>query len=229
LTHAKAPELAIIDDNLWQSVQRRLAANAAPAVASVQPRMPAFWTRKRPKHLVTEKAFCGLCNRGMGVTGQDYLKCSGAKEGACSNHHTIRRGRVEALLMDMLARSLMQSEMVERFIAAFNEEWRQLVAAYGGKSETQKRKLAGLRVKIANITKVVSDGSSSRSLLAELDRLEAEEAALEAKMVEPVALPPALHPGIAGVYRRHVNDLQAAMAEGDRTSSLEAARKQSTI
>ncbi len=66
----RCPHLRIIDDDLWQQAQQRLAAEAAPAT---QNRGNTFWDRRRPKHLLSGKVFCGCCGRPFSAVGADYL------------------------------------------------------------------------------------------------------------------------------------------------------------
>jgi site-specific DNA recombinase len=65
------PELRIVDDALWDRVQARLAAEAAPA----SPERPAaaFWERRRPRHLLSGKVACGACGGVFYARGRDYL------------------------------------------------------------------------------------------------------------------------------------------------------------
>src|SRR5215211_199547 len=65
------PELRIVDDNLWNCVQTRLGAiTQSDGVAKA--RATKFWTRRRPQHLLTGKAVCGICG-GAGCTNRQGL------------------------------------------------------------------------------------------------------------------------------------------------------------
>ena len=55
--------------------------------------------------------------------GKDYLACAAARSGAgCSNRTSIRRSRVEEVVLEGLKGRLMEPELVEEFTRAFHEE-----------------------------------------------------------------------------------------------------------
>jgi hypothetical protein len=64
------PELRIVDQPLWERVQERLTGirNSDRAQAI---RKREFWKERRPKHLLTGKAFCGCCGGALSTVGQD--------------------------------------------------------------------------------------------------------------------------------------------------------------
>ena len=66
------PELRIVPDELWDAVQVRLQTiRESPGVQKI--RAAGFWTRRRPKHLITGRAFCADCGAAMAASGKDYL------------------------------------------------------------------------------------------------------------------------------------------------------------
>ena len=81
------PELRIVEDNLWNCVQTRLGAiRNSDSVAKA--RATKFWTRRRPQHLLTGKAVCGICGGPAAPIGKDYIACSAARRQGC-----VRQGR----------------------------------------------------------------------------------------------------------------------------------------
>jgi len=101
------PHLRIADDELWEAVQAKLAAiRASPR--STQQRKTAFWTQRRPKHLLTGLVHCGECSGLMTAVGKDYLACAAARSDAgCAGRKSIRRSRVEEVVLDGLKSRLM--------------------------------------------------------------------------------------------------------------------------
>ena len=100
----EVPHLRIIDDELWQRVQERLQREAAPVRTGPDGTQPAFWLRRRPRHLLSGKAFCGVCGRPLSLFGRDYLGCKAAAHGTCRNRRTIRRAVLQDRVMDALRR-----------------------------------------------------------------------------------------------------------------------------
>ncbi|WP_188973749.1 recombinase family protein, partial [Neoroseomonas lacus] len=96
IVETSVPALRIVDDELWQQAQRRLAAEASPAT---QNRGNTFWDRRRLKHLLSGKVFCGCCGRAFSAVGQGYLACLAARNRqGCPNRRTVRRSTLEALV-----------------------------------------------------------------------------------------------------------------------------------
>jgi Recombinase zinc beta ribbon domain len=176
-----------------------LTAEAAPARRPGDA-APAHWEKRRPRHLLSGKVFCGSCGRGLSVAGQDYLGCKAAKHGTCGNTTTIRRADLAAHVMDALGRQLMRSELVAAFIAAFNAEWQHLAAKVTAQANARERDLAANERKISNLVDAVADGKANPSILAKLQALEAQQETLRAQPRAAPDLPPALHPGIAQIY-----------------------------
>jgi site-specific DNA recombinase len=67
--YGDVPHLRILDDNLWNSVQTRLGAiRNSDRVANA--RATKFWTRRRPQHLLTGRAVCGVCGGPIASIGK---------------------------------------------------------------------------------------------------------------------------------------------------------------
>ena len=220
----EVPHLRIIDDELWQRVQTRLKRDAAPVHEGPDGTRPAFWVRRRPRHLLSGKAFCGVCGRPLSLFGRDYMGCKAASHGTCRNRRTIRRAVLQDRVMDALRRQLMQPGLVEEFIAAFNHEWRRLAGEAKARAAGHQRERVALDRKIANLIEAISDGRSSPAIIAKLAELEATKAGL-GNLPSPAAAPaPALHPSISQVYAAKVRNLEAGLANRADVEVLEAAR-----
>jgi hypothetical protein len=218
------PHLRIIDDTLWQNVQLRLKQEAAPLKLSPEGEVSAFWDRRRPRHMLTGKVICGACGRAFTPTGKDYLGCRAAAHGSCHNRRTVRRQILEAHVLDLLERQLMQPALVAEFVAAFNEELARQVAERKSEATNRQRDRAALDRRIANLVDAIGDGRVSPAILAKLAELEAKRDQLVALAADSPISAPALHPGIATSYAVHVADLKAALARGDDSEALENAR-----
>jgi site-specific DNA recombinase len=167
----EVPHLRIIDDELWRRVQARLQREAAPVRDGSPDTQPAFWLRRRPRHLLSGKAFCGVCDRPLSLFGQDYLGCKAGVHGTCRNRRTIRRA---VLGMDMLRRQLMQPELVAEFVAEFRREWQRLLVESKARAGIDLRERAALDRKIANLPDAIFDGRTSPAVMARLAELEAQ-------------------------------------------------------
>jgi DNA invertase Pin-like site-specific DNA recombinase len=221
----EVPQLRIIDDALWQRVQVRLKAEAAPLKASEHGAgQPAFWDRRRPRHFLSGKIICGVCGRAFASTGQYYLGCRAAAHGACRNRRTLRRAVLETHVLDLLGRQLMRPAFVAEFVAAYNEELKRSAVTEKAQATSRQRERTALDRKIANLIDAISDGRSSPAILAKLVELEAQRDLLGPPTDEGRSRAAALHPGIADSYAANVESLKAALAAGDDPEALETAR-----
>ncbi|WP_137128543.1 recombinase family protein [Roseomonas sp. HF4] len=223
------PALRIIDPELWQRVQQRLDAQRAqvePAETGVAPRR-RFWEQKRPRHLLTGKVMCGHCGKAMASAGRDYLACRVATaDGPCGNRSSVRRGALEAQVLEALGSELMRPELVAEFAAEFTRELNRLAAESSAGIDGKRRELDGVRRKLSGLIDAIADGLRAPGLQGKLDELEARRATLEAEIATAgrSAIPPRLHPNIAGVYRERVTRLREALAAEGGTEVLEEVR-----
>ena len=156
MVETPVPALRIIDDELWQQAQHRLAKEASPVE---QNRGNTFWDRRRPKHLLSGKVFWGCCGKAFSAVGRDYLACLAARAGqGCPNRQTVRRVTLEARVLDALARRLMRPDLVEAFCKAFIAEWNRLSAAASAGAEIRRRELQAVERKIENLVEAISEG-----------------------------------------------------------------------
>jgi site-specific DNA recombinase len=115
----EVPQLRIIAQPLWDAVQQRLRGiRESEGVKKAQ--ATRFWERRRARHLLTEKAFCGSCGGPLAAIGADYLACGKARRmGTCDNRRGVRRSTVEALIVNALKSQLMAPDLVAEFIDEF--------------------------------------------------------------------------------------------------------------
>lgn len=217
---AEVPALRIIDDTLWEQAQARLVAEAVPQPGRAK---AGFWDRRRPRHLLTGKVYCGCCGRGFTSAGKEYLVCLAARNGhGCRNSHWVRRPLLEARVLEALGTQLMHPDLVEEFCRTFIAEWNRVVARNAGAAEARQRELLTVDRQIENLIDAIAGGMKSVGLQRKLDQLEARKAELESR--SPEAPAPSLHPNIAGLYAERVRDLRQALAAHDSPDALEAAR-----
>jgi site-specific DNA recombinase len=221
----EVPELRIVDQAMWDAVQARLnAIRASPC--STKQRKSEFWKRRRPKHLLTGLVHCGECGGLMAAIGKDYLACTAARSGAgCSNRTSIRRSRIEEVVLEGLKKQLMEPELVEEFIRAFHEEINLQNSAQELRAVEHQAELARVTKKLKGLYDAIADGLRTPGLKDQLLRLEAHQAELN-KLVESAPPPaPRLHPKLAEFYRATVADLHAALNDlGARTEAAEILR-----
>jgi DNA invertase Pin-like site-specific DNA recombinase len=221
---AEAPHLRIIDDALWIRVQQRLVADAAPQTPGRLKPRHAFWDRRRPRHLLSQKVICGGCGRSFTPTGKDYLGCPAAHNGSCRNVSTVRRLSLEAQVMELLHRQLMQPDILADFLGSLRDEYERLSCEMQAKAAAGQRERAALDRKIANLVDAISDGRSSPALLSKLKELEAVRSTRDDAAIPAYATAPAFEPHMAETYAGRIADLTTALQHGEDPEGLELAR-----
>jgi DNA invertase Pin-like site-specific DNA recombinase len=221
VVEAEVPALRIVGPELWAAVQARLEGNRAPRDKVGK---PEFWERRRPHYLLSGMVFCGVCRRTDKAVGKDYLACTAAKSGACTNHARVRRGPLDTRVCEALGRELMDPELTAEFVRAFTEEWNAEAASAETTEKERRRELAGVERKISNLLDALAEGGRGTGLLGRLAELEARREELVTTLADPRPPPLRLPYDLGEVYRARVAGLREMLAGGDASEALEAAR-----
>jgi DNA invertase Pin-like site-specific DNA recombinase len=162
------PALRIVDQDVWDCVQRRLEViRASPASKNL--RATEFWKQRRPKHLLTGLVACGECGGLMAAVGKDYLACTAARSGAgCSNRKSIKRARVEEVVLEGLKVQLMAPELVEEFTRAFHEEVNRQNSVQELRVVEHQAELARISKKLKGLYDAIADGLRTPGLKDQL-------------------------------------------------------------
>ncbi|PNG24427.1 hypothetical protein CR492_18825 [Methylocella silvestris] len=221
-----APGLRIVDDELWNRAQQRLVAiRTSGPVAKA--RATEFWTHRRPRHLLTGKAVCGVCGGAASPIGKDYIACSAARrQGTCSNRGSVRRSAIETWIIDALQRQLMAPDLVSEFVRAFNEEVNRCRRDRNHRRELLAREQMDLERRIDNLLDAVASGDLRGPTVQ--TKLEAFEERMR-KVAEDRAgfqdEPVRFHPNLADAYRQKVASLQTLLQEeSTRTEAVDIIR-----
>jgi hypothetical protein len=131
---------------------------------------------------------------------------------------------VESLILDALRTRLMAPELVAEFCAEFTAERNRLAGERAALRGGLDRELSGVTRKLDNLITAIANGMHGSQLQAEMDRLEARKATLEAEIAAPAENVPRLHPALGEVYRARVAELAEALQRDDHREALELAR-----
>ena len=208
-----AEDLRIVSNESWDRVQARLdSINESPRVQKAK--VAKFWEKRRPKHLLTGIAVCGICSGPLATVGKDYLSCSAARRtGKCQSTRTIRRAQLENAVLGTLKNNLMKPELVEEFITAYHAEINRTAAAASATRNQSEKRIAKLTKQIEAVVDIIADGLSSEAVLDRLRGLESEKADLVRQMSAPAPTPIRLHPRLSAIYRAKVERLAQSLAD----------------
>ena len=201
-----APELRIIDDQLWAAAQSRQAALAD---------QPAQLAR-RPKRLLSGLLKCGLCGSGMTLNGAKYA-CSAARErGTCSNKKIIAAPTVEARVLEGIRAKLLTPDAMAAAIDQLRRESESRRRTTLAARAPMEKELAEIARRLERAQVMCMEGAMEiDDLKARSTPLKARRAELEvllAEIDEPEMI--ALHPAAAQAYAQLASRLHEAL-EGD--------------
>jgi site-specific DNA recombinase len=212
------PGLRIIDAPTWEAAKRRQAALAIEFAPSIKGVRTAFENRlsraHRPRFLLSGLLTCGVCGGNYTTLLADRYGCANHyRRRSCTNGRTIRRGIIEARVIDGLKNKLVAADAAAEAVRHFqietnrlNREKRSAAAADQGTVKMAERK-------IKEIVTVIENGGYHPALTERLNELEREKQAAGARLNDaPPCLPDTL-PNVAEIYRAKVARLVEALKD----------------
>jgi hypothetical protein len=107
----------------------------------------------------------------------------------------------------------MAPELVEEFIRAFHQQINLQRREGDVLRDAKRRELADVERKLNGLVDAIADGLRGPGLQQRLDGLEARRTEIEKNLTTGPVTPVRLHPNLAQVYRRQVEQLQQALAD----------------
>lgn len=210
-----APELRIVDDDLWARAHARLHATSAAVAGPGQ---------RRPLYLLSGLIRCGACGGAMTSAGSGgYLRCSGRSNrggSSCSNTRNPSYPRIEGVVLQGIRANLLHPVAIDEAMKAFRHTLateRKSLAQQRGPLESQ---LADVQRRAERLVREVEQGMPWAAVKDRHAELLGQQAALEAQLrAAPVSEVVTLHTGSVGVYRALVDGLGGEL---DGTHAMEA-------
>jgi hypothetical protein len=132
---------------------------------------------------------------------------------------------LEASVLNGLKYHLMDPALFKEFADEFYREINRLRMAEASKADLATAELAAVERKLRKIVEAISEGVPARTLKDELLTLETRRDELESLVANAVDPKPFVHPNLAEVYRRKVEDLHhALLSEATRFEAAEVIR-----
>ena len=211
----EAPELRIVSDEQWAAVcARRQQYDGTRAEQ-----------QRRPRRLLSGLAFCGECGGAWTIRGPDRWGCSRHKQkGTCKNGRTITTSQFEARVLSGLEQNLLAPELVEEFVSEYRAAAAELAKSASREEAVLERRQRAAQRNKDRLWKAFMDGGREFDEIRDaLAAAKAELAKIETQRAD-VAVPPviALHPDLAGDYRRRVANLRELLQGGSDEARREA-------
>jgi DNA invertase Pin-like site-specific DNA recombinase len=196
------PELRIVSDDLWQSVQAARESRAAQPLTK----------RRRPRRLLSGLVKCGRCGGNFTNFANDRLSCSRAREaGTCSSTTVITAAELEHRVLAGLRDQLLSPEAVSLMVREYHLERERILRDSGRTRAQLERRLAQARAAVERLVAAIADGGGAFPELREaLAQKSAERDSIARELAEvqaPTTI--ALHPQIADAYRVRIERLTA--------------------
>ena len=220
----QVPHLRIVDEELWQRVKQRQDETRLE-ITKDESGVRAERAR-RPSYLLSGLLKCGVCGGGFSKVSLNHYGCSNTRNwGTCNSLLTIRRDRVEALVLNGLRHHLMQPDCVKEFVAEYHRELNRLAANQDTQRAGFEAELARIKRSLRQLIEAIKAGVPGASVKDEIGELEQRRGELEAKLAAAPAPKLRLHPNLAELYRRKVAALADALnAENMRSDATAALR-----
>ena len=207
---ADQSELRIIHQDLWDAAKVRQKA--------LDSTLQGMHRNNRPQYLLSGLLKCGACGGGYSKINSERYGCSQSRnKGAsvCSNKKTIKREKIEALVLGALKTHLMRDDLVKIFCAEYTKHFNKLQNQQNQTLKGYKSEQTKLVAERTNIVQAIKDGMPADllkdDLLAVSDRLEKLSTILKAKPTSE----PLLHPAMAQRYRKSISELTSLLNQED--------------
>ena len=217
-----APHLRIIDDAVWEQVQQRLARESASR--DIATGVPWFWEKRRPRHLLSGKLLCGVCDGPFSDADSRAYSCNHQRRGLCTHKARVERPRLEARVLNIQAGQMMDSELAGLFAQEFALKRNRLAAEADREKSRMRRERADVEKRLDHLVDAVASGLRTNSLQAKLAELEAEQTRLPQQWL---AAPPSavrLMPNLGQAYRETLARLVETLAGAEGGEALHPAR-----
>ena len=218
IVYGDAPELAIVDDDLWNIVQERLERTHAAFAGKTSPLNESH----RARYLLNGIVKCGSCGGGYTIVSQERYGCYRRKSRGkqeCANSRTITRDKLETRVLARLRQGL----MTENFARQFAAEVERLMAEAPDKAlahrEQLEAKIRAADTAVDRLLDRLEGDNASEAVMARLSAREAERAALRAELAaiapaEPVGLPTRAE--LEATYQAQVARLESLLTGSDQ-------------
>ena len=201
------PELRIIDPELWQQVQGKIAMRSGK---------PLHQTRRK-KRVFSGMIRCAECGGPVVVISTDRWGCSAHRQtGTCNNRATIKDDKLQQRVWRAIDHHLLHPDVIAAYLEEFRQAWaeerRRRIAA---RADFDSR-MAQLQQQEERIADAIMQGIAPETLKARADQLAQQRAQLVAELDDLDDIPELVaHPAIIAQYRNQIAAL-AEITAGDR-------------
>ena len=220
----EAPELRILNDDLWDAVKARQGEMRTERDESGIADVRKMNYRRRPKYLFSGLTKCACCGGGYSAISATLIGCSTARnKGTCDNRTNIRRDELETRVLNALRTKLVDPELFAHFCAVFTQEMNRLRMEGRAGIAAAEAEMAKIDRELDTLLNLILKGGAADAINSKMVLLEHRKKELALFLAEAEEPPPLLHPSMALQYRRRVQQLYEALQDEDEEKRVEAA------
>ena len=186
-----APELRIVDDELWNRIKARQQEVRTKMARDESGQ--ALNRAHRAKHLLSALIFCDECGSPFAMRDAEHYGCSNfrSKE-TCSHSDRIRRADLEKTVGDAIRHEWLNEATLQQMRAELIAEREKALGSSDGDKARLKAAISRVESQSARIASAIAEPGHSQALLAKLAELEAEAKRLQMEIDQiDAALTPA--------------------------------------
>ena len=229
-----APELAIVSNDLWNSVQSRFKSLGDAHTG--QDRRGLLHRSLTSPYLFSGLLKCGVCGSNLIIASGGGKKpkyvCSGYfNRGTCSNKLYIRQDELEERLLSKFRAELLQPEEIEFAIEIFGRQLRSSLASVSSKLGEMRSRKEKLEREIRNFTQAIAENGHSKYIIEEIAVREKEISGITDRLLS--STPDSIEAQIGEVRRlveegiqnlQSLSKLESSAAKEELHSHLSAVR-----
>ena len=228
IAYGDAPDLAILDDEVWNRVQDRLEATHQKYAGKTAP----LNNSHRAKYLLSGMVTCGCCGGGYTIVAKERYGCYKRKtqgKQECSNSRTITRENLETRVLARLQHGLMTPAFEQQFAAEVERLMAQTPEDTTDTRAKIEKEINRIESAIGRLLDRLEDAEASESLIERLKTREAERDALRRALTESADPQPIVLPSRAElelIYQAQVEHLATLLTGSDQIVAANALLKE---
>ena len=219
----EVPELRIIDQDLWDAVKARQAAQkkrSSKISATDRNKLSAGQALRRRKYLLSGLLHCGLCGGKMTVAGSSKYRtyyCASAKEmgpSVCEGFRGLRESVALPLVLSGLRTELMKPAAYDRFRERFRARLADSQSAAVDRLRVHDARQGELETSKRNLLRAIEIGQDPALLVERLNTVDRELQQMQGKRADLVVPDIELPENLPELYRAMVaTNLAAALSD----------------
>jgi site-specific DNA recombinase len=176
-----APELRIVDDELWGRVKRQ--QDLVRTEMARDENGQALNRAHRAKHLLSGLIICGSCGEPFAIRNATQYGCRNHRSrGTCDNRDLVDRKHLEKLVAQAIDAEWLTTVTVESLYA----DMEAAMLLEGDSSEVERAALAAALTRTKNqidrLVSAIADGGHSEALIDKLAQLESEAGRIKTEL-----------------------------------------------